>query len=56
MRLPQYKTWYGGVMHRWGIFPTKEGFEFIAPIDLQAPQLENTGLRDKNGRRFGRGM
>ena len=51
MRLPQYKTWYGGKMHRWGIFETKNGtLEFIPPIDLRAPQLENTVLKDKNGK------
>lgn len=37
-------------MHRWGIFPTKTGWEFIPPVDLQAPQLQNTGLLDKNGK------
>ncbi|CAN5360653.1 hypothetical protein BH10ACI1_BH10ACI1_02690 [soil metagenome] len=37
-------------MHRWGIFKTKTGWEFIPPVDLQAPQLQNTGLLDKNGK------
>lgn len=37
-------------MHRWGIFPTKTGWEFIPPVDLQAPQLQNIGITDRKGR------
>lgn len=36
-------------MHFWGLFKKKRGFmEFVPPIDLLAPQMQSTGLKDRN--------
>jgi hypothetical protein len=52
MRPIKFKTWYGGKMHFWGITkPDENGSRMFAPpVDLHAPQLQFTGLLDKNGK------
>lgn len=48
MRELKFRTWYGERMHLWGLF-NKGTTQFLPPIDLLAPQMQYTGLKDKNG-------
>ena len=45
----KFRAWYGGKMSPWGLFTNVDKTTtFIPPIDLKCPQLQFTGLLDKN--------
>lgn len=50
MREIKFRAWYGGKMHFWGFVKRAIDTMFVQPVDLHAPQMQFTGLKDKNGK------